>query len=183
MELAWNWIQSQSSSLITLLAIIGLYLLWRHVENSASEIKRTTATIDSLGQKLLSEKNDPSVSFSFLSDIKDIVAEIREDLEDHNVEAHNHYTDVKRLSDEEPWKHCSIEKCPHLPKILDKIERVIEKFNQFDIDAERSRQATRTTLTQLDSHVGKVHTEFNNLARTIIDVLKGQQDEKKKKGQ
>ena len=183
MELVWNWIQSQLSSLIPLLAIVGLYLLWRNIEHMTTELKRITTTIDSLGNRLLSDKNDPNVAFSFLSDIKDIVAAIREDLEDHNSEAHNHYSDVKRMSDEEPWKHCSIEKCPHLPKILDKIERVIEKFNQFDIDAERSRQATGTTLTQLDSHVGKVHTEFNNLARTIIDVLKGQQDEKKKKGQ
>ena len=76
----------------------------------------------------------------------------------------------ERLADEDHWKHCELEKCPHLHAVVNTIRDIKACANEFVATGHDSRQRTVDMITGIDQNV-------KAFANGILALVKQTQDE------
>lgn len=96
-------------------------------------------------------------------------------LRDHVRRTEQHLIDTDKIASEEHWKNCTISKCVHMQQFIHTLEKVNERFDQFDQRANETRANTVTSLEglregqrDLAREIGK---ELSDLAKQLINVL------------
>ena len=147
---AWGFLGSAPHWLVYLAALIGLVLGGWWITRLSKQISSMVSTVEALG-------------------------DMCEGFNEHAKLASNHYKDVERIASDEHWKTCDINKCIHFQQIFNKIEKIQERFDQFDKRAEEARSNTNTSLEGLregQKDLGRdLGRELGDLAKTIINVL------------
>ncbi len=159
--------------LLACLAIVFAVLWFR---SFSARLKHAIEQIEAVAQTHSDEKGNIVVShYAAYSSMREILIEIKTLLECFVDDAKGHYQDVARLTDEEHWKNCPVDKCPHLPKsfasILEKIQSFVARFETYEILSTESRNRTNEVLD-------KQAEELQNLAREIIATLRSFRDER-----
>lgn len=147
---AWGFLTSAPHWLVYITALIGILLGAWWIVTISRQISSMVSTVDTLGQMC-------------------------EGFARHAEQADRHYKDVERLAGDEHWKNCDINKCVHFQQIFTKLDKVQERFDQFDRRAEETRSNTTISLEGLrdgQRDLGRdLGRELGDLAKTIINVL------------
>ena len=147
---AWGFLTSAPHWLVYLAALIGLLLGAWWIVTISKQISSMVSTVDTLGTMC-------------------------EGFARHAEQADKHYKDVDKLASDEHWKNCDVGKCVHLQQILHRIEKIQERFDQFDKRADETRNNTTTSLDGLrdgQKELGRdLGRELGDLGKMIINVL------------
>lgn len=147
---AWGFLTSAPHWLVYLSALIGLLLGAWWIVRLSQQISSMVSTVDTLG-------------------------EMCSGFNEHAKLASEHYKDVERLAGDEHWKTCDVSKCVHMQQIFHKIDKIQERFDQFDQRANETRSNTNTSLEGLregQKELGRdLGRELGDLAKSIISVL------------
>lgn len=147
---AWGFLTSAPHWLVYLTALIGVLLGGWWISTITRQISSMVATVDNLG-------------------------EMCSGFSKHAEQADKHYKDVERVASDEHWKNCDINKCIHFQQIFNKMDKIQERFDQFDQRANETRANTVTSLDGLregQKELGRdLGRELGDLAKTIITVL------------
>jgi hypothetical protein len=81
----------------------------------------------------------------------------------------NHIEDTKRMADEELWKHCPIERCPNLQKVITFLETINRELKDFAESAKESKSATQDSIVEVSS---KIDNFINGLGSEFIATLR-----------
>lgn len=105
----------------------------------------------------------------------DIMEHMRQLLVEHTQETKQHFKDSDKIASEEHWKNCSVSKCVHMQQFIHTLDRVNERFDQFDQRANETRANTATSLDGLREGqrdlAKEIGRELSDLARQLISVL------------
>lgn len=134
-------------------------------------VGKTTADLERVSKTLADEKGNPIISFSLLADVKQEIALLRDDFEEHATKADGHYSDLQHVSSSEHWKTCDINKCIHMQQIFNKFDKATERFDAFDKRAEETRANTNLSLQDIREGQKDLGKELGDLAKLIINVL------------
>lgn len=127
--------------------------------------------IKALGAAQLDEKGKPLLDHNSLSEIKTHLTEIRNQVNDHSLRSLQHFADTERAASEDKFRNCDVQKCVQIKDIAHEIERVQDRFNQFDQRADESRSSTTVSLNSLHQTIQSIESKLSDLAKTIITVL------------
>jgi len=78
-----------------------------------------------------------------------LLTEIREAVTRFDGVFVKHVQDTERLSKEDHWKNCRLDKCPHLPRFFNKLEGVAQETRDVAEVAKVSREQTRELISIL----------------------------------
>lgn len=78
-----------------------------------------------------------------------LLTEIREAVTRFDGVFVKHVQDTERLSNEDHWKSCQLDKCPYLLKFFNKLEGVAQETRDFAEAARLSREQTRELISIL----------------------------------
>lgn len=173
----WYWLKEYGilGSLIAAI-LVGFYKIFGgYLKGIQEDVGDATAKVNSLYTALSNTKGEPIVQHDLLVNMINEIKSMKEKLEAHNIGAEHHYDDIRRLTDEEQWKHCDIEKCPYISKLSQNLKDIEARFSEFEIKAEQSRNATGVSLESVNQSVqqtGKdLGKEIGDLAKMLITVL------------
>ncbi len=80
----------------------------------------------------------------------------------------------KRISSEEQWKNCPIDRCPHLSGIRDSIWRLEAELLDFVKEMDKGKRETTERILSIDQSMKGFANEFISTHKTILDgLLKG----------
>jgi hypothetical protein len=146
-------------------------------------MSKATADIQKVADTISDDKGNPILSYQALADLKEHLALLRDDFEEHSTGASEHYDEVKNLGKQEHWQNCPVNRCPNLGNIIGKLDHIIHIFDTWDSKAEDSRRSTGATLSDIQTQIRECSNSLNNLAKTFIDVLSNAVTGNKKRGQ
>lgn len=164
------------ATFVLLMACLAFLFLIVWGRRFINQLKQAVESIDTLVKTHTDEKGNIVVShYAAYAATREMLVEIKTLLECFTDDAKEHYSDVARLTDEEHWKNCPVDKCPHLPKsfahIFEKIQGFIARFETYEILSTESRNRTNEVLD-------KQAEELQSLAREIIATLRSVRDER-----
>lgn len=81
----------------------------------------------------------------------------------------DHIYDTKRMADEELWKHCPVERCPNLQKVINFLEQISRELKDFADSAKDSRSTTQASITDVSEKIDKF---INGLGSEFIMTLR-----------
>ena len=154
--------------LIGVMATIGFMgYLWKlaNIINSMAE------KIKLLDAAILNEKGNPLAQYSALVAINDEIEELRKDTEKHIAQAERHYQTLEDINAEEKYKNCNIDKCVHLQRIINAINGVLMRFDQFDDKANEARSATGNSLDDIREEMKGLSDTVSTQTKEMIHVL------------
>jgi ElaB/YqjD/DUF883 family membrane-anchored ribosome-binding protein len=154
-----------------LLGICFAGLLAKYIYSLASDIHSMAEKIKSLDAAILSEKGNPLAQYSALMAINDEIDELRKDTEKHIAQAERHYQTLEDIDAEEKYKNCDIDKCVHLQKIINAINGVLMRFDQFDDKADTARSATGNSLDDIREEMKGLSDTVSIQTKEMIHVL------------
>lgn len=157
------------SAIIALAAVFVLYKYW--LKPFTALVSKTTLDLEKVSKTLADEKGNPIISFSLLADIKEQLALLRDDFEEHESKADSHYSDLQHVTSAEHWKTCDINKCVHMQQIFNKFDKATERFDAFDKRVEETRANTNLSLQDIREGQKDLGKELGDLAKLIINVL------------
>jgi uncharacterized membrane-anchored protein YhcB (DUF1043 family) len=147
---AWGFLAAAPHWLVYLAALVGLLLGAWWISRLSRQISYMVSTFETL-------------------------SDMRGEFDEHAKLANSHYKHIEILASEEHWKTCDINKCIHFQQIFNKIEKIQERFDQFDQRANETRTNTATSLDglregqrELAKEMGR---ELSDLAKQLITVL------------
>lgn len=157
--------------LLFISAALGVLFIFRYINQFSDQLKKMSDTVDIMGKAIVNEKGNPIATYDVLSSIKQELSLLRDDFEEHSTSAADHYKDVERIAGDEHWKNCSIDKCPLMSNIFVKLDKVLDRFDQFDKLAEDSRKNTSASLDSISKGMRDLSKELSSIAQTIVGVL------------
>jgi hypothetical protein len=66
-----------------------------------------------------------------------------------------HIKDTKKLASEEVWKHCPIDRCPNLSKIVNFLSEISTEIKTFTTSASQVRDQTQSTIINISSRIDR----------------------------
>lgn len=103
------------------------------------------------------------------------VNSMREDITSHNHDSQIHFSDTKHLANLEKWQTCDIQHCVHLQQLFSRLDKLNERFDQFDKRADETRNNTSVSLQGINNaqkELGKdLGKELGDLAKMIMNLL------------
>lgn len=81
----------------------------------------------------------------------------------------DHILDTKKMADEELWKHCPVERCPNIQKVINFLEQISREIKEFSDTAKESRGATQASISDVSA---KIDTFIHNLGGEFIATLR-----------
>jgi hypothetical protein len=168
---AWGWLQTQGLAVLSVMALIGILLSAGRYYYYAKELKQMRDTIAALGKAALTKDGAPVFDAKTLEELRVRVDAVRNEISAHNQRAETHYSDVEHIASTDHWKNCDISKCIHMQQIFHKLDKVSERFDQFDRRADDSRNTTVVSLESIKAGQKDLGRELGDLAKTILSVL------------
>lgn len=168
----YNWLSQYvhpGTALSIIITFLVLYKYW--LAPILTQTIKATADIQKVASTIADEKGNPILSYKALADLKEQIALLRDDFDEHSKNAEGHYDEVKRTGDLALWQKCDVGKCPNLGNITAKLDHVIHIFDTWDDKAEQSRQNAGATLDAISSQIRDCSNELKTLAKTVIEVL------------
>ncbi len=83
------------------------------------------------------------------SQFQAMLSEMREAVGQFNGVFLKHVEDTERLSNEDHWKSCPVDKCPYLPRFFKRLDDIAEEARDFAEAARLSREQTRELISVL----------------------------------
>ena len=168
----YGWLSQFIHPLSALMVLAAIYVLYKYwLKPFTALVAKTTLDLEKVSKTLADDKGNPIISFSLLADLKEQIALLRDDFEEHSNKAIDHYTDLQHVSSAEHWKTCDINKCVHMQQIFNRFEKATERFDAFDKRAEETRTNTTLTLQDIREAIKDLGKELGDLAKLIINVL------------
>ena len=158
-------------TIFMLLGIIFAGFLAKYIYSLAQDIHAMAAQVNKLDASIGHKEGDPIAHYSILREIESEIQELRQDAEVHATNAAKHYEDVVRLNSQETYAKCNIDKCPHLVTVRNQIKDVGQLFEQFNIKANESRQATGATLEDIRSQMNTLAAEVSAQSKQVVQLL------------
>ena len=149
----------------------ALVILFYWGKGVTERMTKATLDIQKVASTIADDKGNPILSYQALSDIKEQLALLRDDFEEHANGATSHYADTSNLSKQEHWQNCPVNRCPNLPNITAKLDHIIHIFDTWDDKAEESRRNTGALLSEIQAMIRDCSNDLKNLAKTFIEVL------------
>ena len=147
---AWGFLSAAPHWLVYLVALIGLMLGAWWITRLSYQMNRLISCVD-------------------------IINDVKQSVDNHIRETDKHFKDSDKIASEEHWKNCSVSKCVHVQQFTHALNKVNERFDQFDRRADETRSNTVTSLEglrdgqrDLAREIGK---ELSDLAKQLISVL------------
>ena len=157
--------------LLALLALLGIVLGMNRLKAFSVQLEELFSVIRQIGQATLDDKGKPLLDYHTIDETRRLIAETRDDLTDHSIRSLKHFDDIARVADEDKYRNCDIQRCVHFQSVIHKIERILDRFDQFDRRAEENRTTTSTSLLTIQQGQKDLGSELGNLAKTMITVL------------
>ena len=154
---------------ILVVACFGLIggALW--LKSWFGQLKGLTETISKIALSCLDSEGHPVRQQEYHARIRELLVEMKTLIEIHERATNEHFDDVKRLSDDEHWKNCPVDKCPNFGKILAAYQEMVAKFEVYEVRSVENRTRTNETLDELTK-------ELMALGREIIATLRSQRE-------
>lgn len=168
---AWGFVKSLSAPTVEFLALIGIILTLLRFRSYGQQITDLTTTIQQLGRAALTKDGDPIFDVKVLIELRQQLETIRLEFVEHQKAATTHYADVEHLATQDKYINCDISRCVHLQNVFNRIDRVVERLDQFDRRADDSRASTTVSLQAIGVAQKELGRELGELAKTIITVL------------
>lgn len=156
---------------LTILALLGIILGLSRIKSFSSQLEDVVKTVEQLGKAALTKDGDPVLDVKILTDLRQQLETIRNEFAEYQKTANKHYIDIEHQSQQDKWIDCDITRCVHLQGIFSRIDRVVERLDQFDRRADDSRAQTTTSLQAISVAQKELGRELGELAKTIITVL------------
>ena len=160
---------------LTILALLGIVLGLSKLRAFSSQLEDVVVTVERLGKAALTKDGDPVLDVKVLTDLRQQLETIRVEFAEYQRTATKHYSDIEHQASQDKWIDCDITRCVHLQGIFSRIDRVVERLDQFDRRADETRHNTTTSLQglrdgqeRLSKDMGK---EVADLARLLVNVL------------
>lgn len=167
----WSFVSGLPLPVLSVFATIGLLLLLSSIKRATRQLQTIVSTVEAIGKAVITREGTPAFDRRTFDEMKQQLEVVHKDFLDHKHEASEHYSDVERLSNEDMWKRCDVQKCNHLQTVGHKLERVLERFDVFDRRADETRSSTILSLQSLSQSQKDLGSELSNIAKTIIQVL------------
>ena len=169
-----NALAGQVGWLPTIFMLIGIAavpVLARYLWVLARDIHAMADKVNRLDASISHEKGNPVAHFQMLHEIGEELREIRQDAEAHSKDATRHYEDIERLNDQEVYARCNIDKCPHLLTVVNNVRELGHLFEQFNIRAEESRNASGASLKDIQAQMNTLATEVSAQSKQVVSLL------------
>lgn len=108
-----------------------------------------------------------------LTDAHTTLAEIRQIATRFDSVFMQHVKDTERVAQEDHWKNCPVEKCPHLQRFSDKIDGIAEDIADFAEEAKFSQESTQEAI-------GVIMRRFDDFASHALAALRNSKTDKSK---
>lgn len=167
-------ISSQIGWLPTIFMVLGIVfagLLVKYIYSLAQDIHSMAEKVGKLDASVSHEKGSPIIHYDLMRAIENELQELRQDAEVHATNAAKHHEDVIRLNSQEAYAHCNIDKCPHLITVIGQIKAVGSLFEQFNIRAEESRNATGASLQDIQQQMTTLAAEVSAQSKQVVQLL------------
>jgi hypothetical protein len=164
-EVLLIWLYGIGGGLIVAVIVGIIKYFSAKFKQISTEIQLATGKITNIHIALSDAEGKPITHHDILNDVVSDVGALRDRLDNHDLDAQKHYTDVARLADENKVRDCDVSKCLHINLITKELESVILRLNQFEEAAKESRG---NTLTSLDS----LRSQMTDLTRDILATLR-----------
>ena len=153
------------AGVIVLLAFAALAFFIHYFHTTLTRFNSATKLIEKIAKAHLNSEGEPIRHHEYHATIRDLAIEIKTLVESHDSQALRHYDDVQRLSSEEHWKNCNVDKCPNLQTLLFNFANMVQRFEVFEVAATADRKRTYESLDVLAA-------ELQALGREIIATLR-----------
>jgi hypothetical protein len=162
---------------------VGLVFLTHWFWKTGKRMTEAVAKVDLIAQALTDNEGAPVSHHEHLQMIRDTIIEVRSALQVQTQAAFKHYEDVERLTDEEHWKNCPVDKCPNFPRLLGQYGELVGKFEglasrleMFEVNSSEMRNRNNEILDNLAK-------ELSSLGREVIATLRVAQKIRNSKGE
>ena len=166
------------SAVLIIVTFLVLYRFW--LNPFLTQTIQATNDIQKVAATIADEKGNPILSYKALSDLKEQISLLRDDFDEHSNRADTHYSDLQHVASSEHWKTCDVSKCAHMQQIFNKLDKVTERFDQFDKRAEETRTNTYVSLQDIREGIKDLGKELADLAKSIISLLSNSLKDKEK---
>lgn len=156
---------------VTILALLGIILGLNRIRAFSGQLEDVVRTVEQLGKAAFTKDGDPVLDVKLLTDLRQQLEVIRIEFAEYQKTASKHYSDIEHQASQDKWIDCDITRCVHLQGIFSRIDRVVERLDQFDRRADDSRAQTSTSLMAISQAQKDLGRELGELAKTIITVL------------
>jgi hypothetical protein len=146
-------------------------MLVKYIYSLAQDIHDMAAQVAKMEASISHEKGSPIIHYDLMRSIENELQELRQDAEVHATNASKHYEEVIRLNSGEAYNHCNIDKCPHLITVIGNIKAVGALFEQFNIRAEESRNATGASLQDIQQQMTVLAAEVSAQSKQVVQLL------------
>ena len=167
-------ISSQIGLLPTIFMVLGIVFagfLVKYIYSLAGDIHEMAAQVAKMEASVSHEKGSPIIHYDLMRNIEKEITELRQDAEVHAAGASKHYDDIIRLNSQEVYARCNIDKCPHLITVISSIKEVGSLFEQFDIKAEESRNASGSSLRDIQAQMNTLAAEVSAQSKQVVQLL------------
>ena len=154
-----------------IIGILAIGFFGKYLYGLAKDIHAMSIKVDKLDASIGHEKGNPIEHYTLLMKLAEELRELRMDSEEHVAHARTHYDDIKRLNDQDVYARCNIDKCPHLVTVISNIRDVVSKFNEFDVKASESRNATGSNLEEIRNQMQILASEVSQQSKQMVSVL------------
>jgi hypothetical protein len=126
-----------------------------------------------------SAHGDPETHHVLLQNIKEQnqethqrVEKVEDLLEGHIPLCDQHFKDIDKIVDLEPFQNCPVENCPAWLKISNGYKDLQARLELFEVEAVNARTRTVENLREMSAGITKTSNELSALATEIIGIIR-----------
>ena len=146
----WGFLSSAPHWLVYLAGVVGLLALGYLCVNVWHQLKAASQSVETINA-------------------------IRAELSSLANATEQHFVDTAHASSQAKWADCDIQHCIHLQQVFTRLDKLAERFDEFDRRTEETRANTSTSLSAINiaqKELGKdLGRELGDLAKTIMSLL------------
>lgn len=86
-----------------------------------------------------------------------------------------HVAETRRALGDEPWRHCPVDRCPNLGKVINFLEQISREIKDFAEGAKESRNVTQGSIVDVSE---KIDMFINSLGSEFIATLRDMRKDK-----
>jgi len=148
------------AAVIVLLAFVAVLFLLRYFHATLKRLNTAADLIEKIAISHMTADGEPIRHFEQYATFRDLVVETKTLLQEHDDNAQRHYGDVERLSSDDHWKNCNVDKCPNLKNLLMTFANMVQRFEVFEVAATADRKRTYESLDVLAHELQALGREF-----------------------
>lgn len=119
------------SAWVVLAVILGVAVLWLAGREIRDIWHKNVTMLSSVLTQEESIKAEDEQTIIYRREILELAQDARSLLDELKTKAEAHYADVERLSSDDHWKNCNVDKCPNMPNILASLRQNNESLTEI----------------------------------------------------